>query len=322
MQPAVEVTGGPIVNYKLSSLRNLFRRDAGGGGSIYEHIRSHVRPDGPGLTEGGMKLPDESDRDDAWFWGAGVKDGIASHHMGAGPSDDRVDEIFDLINRAGWRGGGEIQELEDVLATIEASSIVDPLLDRLRASQISAQELETLGRNLAKTSSYRSAVKIGIAMLGTVATRRNRDLITMLGRHDEFTLYSAVALSNTEADPEGALWELAKLVGGWGRIHLVERLRTTTRPEIQEWILRGGFRNSVMDEYLAYIAATTGGLTRALDVDDPDDELLNAACDIVRALIQGGLLRISTTILTRASRSSAWSATSRIALRRSITSWP
>jgi hypothetical protein len=48
------------------------------------------------------------------------------------------------------------------------------------------------------------------------------------------------------------------------------------------------FRNSVMNEYLAYIAATTGGLLAALDVPEPDRELLSAAGDVIDALIMGG----------------------------------
>jgi len=66
---------------------------------------------------------------------------------------------------------------------------------------------------------------------------------------------------------------MAKHVTGWGRVHLVERLAKTEDAEIKEWLLREGFRNSVMYEYLAYIAATTGGLNDALHqlIQDPLD---------------------------------------------------
>ncbi len=97
-----------------------------------------------------------------------------------------------------------------------------------------------------------------------------------------------MAFSNSRSDPEADLFTLAKAVTGWGRIHCVERLRDTNNPEIQDWILRDGFRNAVMYEYLAHIAATTGGLAAALDSPDPDRELLTAAADIIQALIVGG----------------------------------
>jgi hypothetical protein len=273
----------------LRSLWGLFlRQDDRRQVSIYDHIRSHVPSNGPGLTEGGEKLPDEAARSGAFAWAPGAMDGVATHHMGSSPNEAQVDTILRLIDRAASHRGGDTRTLERALTTIEPLSIVDPLLERLRASQIPPRDVEIVGRSLATTSNSRNAVKVGIAILGITSSRDSRDLFMTLGRHDEFTLYSAVALSNAEADPDGALWELATLVDGWGRIHLVERLRETTRPEIQAWILRGGFRNSIMDEYLAYIAATTGGLTRALEDEDPDDQLLDAACDIICALIRGG----------------------------------
>jgi hypothetical protein len=68
----------------------------------------------------------------------------------------------------------------------------------------------------------------------------------------------------------------------------VERLADTDRAEIKDWILRDGFRNSIMDEYLAYTAATTADLAGALAGDGVDHELLAAAGDILSALIAGG----------------------------------
>jgi hypothetical protein len=43
-----------------------------------------------------------------------------------------------------------------------------------------------------------------------------------------------------------------------------------------------------MNEYLAYIAATTGRLIDRLEDADPDEELAGVAGDIISALIAGG----------------------------------
>ena len=240
------------------------------------------------MTEGGETLPDEPPDEGGLRWAPGALDGVTTHHAGVSGDDAKVDEILRLIGQAAKRGASETEAIEVALAAVDPVAIVDPLLQRLPGSKISPADVESVGRRLATTAGSRNAVKLGIAMLGVLSSRSNRDLLMTLGRHDEFTLYSAVALARTEPDPDGALWYLARLVDGWGRIHLVERLRDTSRPEIQDWILRDGFRNAVMDEYLAYIAATTGGLTRALERDQPDDEVLKAACDIIGALISGG----------------------------------
>jgi hypothetical protein len=54
--------------------------------------------------------------------------------------------------------------------------------------------------------------------------------------------------------------------------------------------------HSIMDEYLAHTA--TGGL-RALLRDDLDRELLDAAGEILTALVNFGPPRTSTTTMTR-----------------------
>jgi hypothetical protein len=269
-----------------SFLDRLFRRREPARVSIYDHIRSHLPVQGPGLTPGGETLPDEPDQEGPVRWAPGAYDGVGTHHMGQSSDPVVVTEIAHLIQEAG-NGGDGFGVLERRLREIEPISFVDPLMRTVATSRPDTRRLMAVGKRLAKTSSSRNSVKVGIVLMGMLR-RSNRDVFMTLGRHDEFTLYSAVALANTEEEPEQALWHLAQLVQGWGRVHAVERLKDTTRPDIRDWILRSGFRNQVMNEYLAYIAATTGGLLRALEVERPDEELLNAACDIISSLIVGG----------------------------------
>jgi hypothetical protein len=134
----------------------------------------------------------------------------------------------------------------------------------------------------------REPVKFGIAILGLFRGAENEDLIQTLGRHDEFTLFCAVALSNSCEQSEKSLWTLARNVDGWGRIHVVERLANTESPEIKDWLLREGYRNSVMYEYLACTCARAGGLLSALSDEQVDRELLTSAGEIIQALIAGG----------------------------------
>ena len=121
-------------------------------------------------------------------------------------------------------------------------------------------------------------------MLGTCGDEHDRDLLVLLGALEEFTLFAVVALMNTQHDRERAVFDVARKVTGWGRIHAVERLARTTDPEIQAWLLRDGFRNGVTYEYLACIAATTGRLYEALLDSAPDQELVTGAGEILAAL--------------------------------------
>ena len=251
--------------------------------SIHAYIVAHTPPTGPGLLEGGDRLPDEVDPAGGIAWAPGAMDGVLSHHMGGDPSV-KVDDLVRRVERAASGDPRALEQLEIELRTVEALTIVDPLLDAVVA-RVPADRLAMIGRYLAVESGARAAVKLGIAFLGASGDPTNREILMTLGRHDEFSLFSAVALQRTQSDPETALWELARTVSGWGRIHLVERLRSTERPDIRAWILREGYRNDVMVEYLAHIAVTTGDLRGALDVAEPDDELLAAACDLVMALV-------------------------------------
>jgi hypothetical protein len=167
--------------------------------------------------------------------------------------------------------------------------MIDPIIEALLENdQLNHQRLYELSYSFVTEAPDREPVKFGIAILGLYRNPENESLFQTLGRHEEFTLFCAVALSNLSDDPEPSLWTLAGNVNGWGRIHVVERLAQTDNPEIKNWLLREGYRNSVMYEYLAYTCAVAGGLLSALSEDMVDRELLTSAGEIFAALIAGG----------------------------------
>jgi hypothetical protein len=145
-----------------------------------------------------------------------------------------------------------------------------------------------VGRYFAARSGHREAVKFGLALIGLVGEPEDLDILKILDKNEEFTLYAAVAMDHVATEREQALWELAKSVRNWGRIQTVERLKETQNAEIQAWMLREGFRNGVMDEYPACICARAGRLHEALKQQLVDDALLDGAADIIHALITGG----------------------------------
>jgi hypothetical protein len=260
------------------------------GRPIYEHVLAHLPEQGPGLAAGGDTLPDEPEPAGPVRWMPGALDGVATHHLSGRVTDRQVVEEVGTAVRAALRRRGSERAYRRMYAALRrhhALPVVRPLLERLAAAGVPAGRLRDLGVRLATTSAHREPVKYGIALVGAAGWPQDRDLLRVLGRHEEFTLFAAAALRAGGAGDE-EVWRLARQVGGWGRIHLVERLRHTADPRIRDWILREGFRNAVMDEYLAHVAATTGGLVQALERPRPDDGLLVAACDIVVALLAGG----------------------------------
>lgn len=219
-------------------------------------------------------------------YAAGAYDGVIGHHMGSEPVSDRAKLLcrdFEVVLEEASEA--KLQKLYEMMKT-SAMNCVDPLLEQMsKVKELPVERLETLAKWLVECSADREPLKFGIAILGVFPGSRNRELFMTLGAHDEFTLYAAVALMNTEENAEPFLFELAKKVHGWGRIQLVERLATTTDPAIKDWILLEGFRNSVMNEYLAQIAAETGDLRGKLNSNQIDDKTRIAAREILEALL-------------------------------------
>jgi hypothetical protein len=129
-----------------------------------------------------------------------------------------------------------------------ALTYIDDLIGAVARSALPRSGVHEIGWRLATTGRHPEPVKAGIALLGISGSQEDAGILLTLGRHEELTLCCAVALTGSSQDPESALWSLARSVDGWGRIQTVERLKKTERDDIQDWLVRDGFRNQVMDE--------------------------------------------------------------------------
>ncbi|RLK61210.1 hypothetical protein [Actinokineospora cianjurensis] len=249
--------------------------------SIHDHIAGHLDPRGRGLLPGGDELPDA--QIDHRRGGGLVpwSDGTALTYHPADVTTDLPALVAAAIT------GGDHGPLYTALCEREVLAELDEVLAGVRALG-EPEAVRELGRRLATESEHRAPVKFGIALLGLGAGPGDLDVLLLLGKHEEFTPFAFTAVEATQPDPEPALLTLADGVEGWGRIGVVERFGDGTGPRLREWLLRGGFRNTVLDGYLAHRAATVGGLVPALSAPDVDDELLDAAADILCALIEGG----------------------------------
>jgi hypothetical protein len=263
--------------------------------SIHGFLAGFALKEGEGLPPAAETLPDEELRQSRSGtqirWAAGAMDGVLGHHVQdkGGAAVERVMSALEsaLLDPTADR----IKDFYDLVNNDEVLGLVDPLLDAVRSAvHLDAGRLRALARWLATHSPDRAAVKVGIALLGVVLPPQDTRLLVTLGAHEEFTLYAAVALCNSLPDGEweDVCWSLARRVNGWGRIHLVERLADTHRADIKAWLLREGYKNSVMVEYLAHPCAVGGGLLQELLQDSVDDALLVGAGEIIRALIAGG----------------------------------
>ncbi|SMD21116.1 hypothetical protein [Kibdelosporangium aridum] len=254
--------------------------------TFFAHALALAAAHGPGpWPDGGYPLPDEESPP---VMSGSVHDGIRTHHFAVNDGTQAAVKIAEAISAIVESPPDlvAVQRLHDLIAEHDTLTIADPLTDRLLGAD--RDRVREVGRWLAEYGTRRDAVATGIVLIGLTGDERDRELLLLLGSMEDLALYAVVALGRTQSDRDMAIFELARRVRAWGRIQAVERLEGTTDPEIKAWLLREGFRNGVMNEYLAYIAATTGGLADALTESEVDDEVLDAAGDILAALSDVG----------------------------------
>ena len=259
--------------------------------SIYDHIAKHIESDrAEGLSEEGYRLPDEPETDpNSISFAPGALDGAFGHHGSTKPDDEIVRNLHSALDAACQSASDRnIRALYQLTLDSSALGVIDPLIERISEEQVlDADRLREIVLWFTTKAPDREPVKFSMALLGLLRGSDDSDVFLTLGRHDEFTLYSAVALSNNDVYGEESLWKLAKAAEGWGRISTVERLAETNNSDIKDWLLRDGFRNSVMYEYLACICARAGDLHIALERDGDESELFNSACELIDTLVSG-----------------------------------
>lgn len=260
--------------------------------AIYGFIKEYLGSAQEGLFNEVPQLPD----DDVFYRGkklrfaSGGLDGIMGHHGSKGKQAELASKVHRLVRKIIMKPNRKnMIVFYELITKDETLSFIDELIILIGKDKIlNFARLQQFAQWVAKEAPDRGAVKLAIALLGIFRGEQNTDIFETLGHHEEFTLYAVVALGNTLAEPELTLWNLAQKVDGWGRIHIVERLRKTQNEAIKHWMLRDGFRNTIMYEYLAYTCAMTGGLFVALEQPELDGALFEGAGDIIDALLRGG----------------------------------
>ena len=279
----------PASSWSLETLELPF----GTRPSIYAHLRASALRD-VGVAVGRERLPDEEGRPRGGVrLGPGGLDGVMSHHVKARDTQQATSTLLEAI-WATLEDAAAFDALYARMQTTSALSVVDPLLASIRAQReaIPVDRLAALCTFVGRAAPDREPVKLAIAILGLFRpTEAIRELLLTLGRHEEFALFVSVAIANTWDDAEIRLWELAKLLEGWGRIQVVKRLSEAKNPRVRRWLVREGYRNQVLNEYLTYTCATAGRLLDELRADHVDAELLVGAGDLLDALVAGGPAR-------------------------------
>jgi hypothetical protein len=253
----------------------------------------NLDPETGRLKREGINLPDEERRyaNSKLRWVPGALEGSFGPQLGTESASQKAHLVATYIINIEKRNLLEDKiALYNLLLDDDLLGYVDQTLEQVVNAGVTTihSHIHDFALFLAKDAPDRGPVKFAIALLGILGGEGEKEIISILGRQEEFTLYSAVALSNSLADAEPELWQLAQKVDGWGKIQIVNRISSTDSPEIKNWLLLEGYRNNIMNEYLAFACATGGDLKQALSVEDIDNDLLDSAGEIIEALITGG----------------------------------
>lgn len=228
---------------------------------------------------------------DQAFWAPGALEGTMIYHFGTGNDGAGAEQILSALQQVLAKPGiRKMQALYDLINQDSPLHYIDDLLKAITESRgLRADRLNELVLFLCTQSPDPNAIKFGMALMAFFPHQRSVDVLQVLARHDEFTLYAVVALrSMVEPEHYAGIWfAMAQRVNGWGRIHLMERMPDTLDGRTRDWLLREGFSNSVMNEYTAVNCAVRGGLVDALATEH-DHALMLGAAEILYVLLNEG----------------------------------
>jgi hypothetical protein len=257
--------------------------------SLLQFISTHI--DINGRFAIAHDLPDKKEEEGQLRFAPGAMDAMLRNDDTA-EAKTTVDQLTALLKQvatqadktSGYAFYQLVTERDGVIG------IIDDFLEKVLEEQPPiTPHLQVYITDLITKTGHRNAVKIGISLAGLSGNTTVIPAIKTLALHDEFTLYAAVALLHLSKTPATDLWELAQKVDGWGKIHLVNRFADMElSPEMEDWLIREGYKNKIMYEYLAYSCATYGLLHDKLEAPIIDSGLFKAAGEIIVALINEG----------------------------------
>lgn len=237
-----------------------------------------------GLAEGGEDLPDEDIfSEEEIRFAPGALEGSFVRYTESHDDEAAIERLHralvELADRPSPRARRRIREL---FREGDVRFRVDALRHRLNAFlPRHAERLYSEMRTIFLESGHRDEVKYAIAIMSGFGRSDDADLFRLIGRHEEFTLYAAVALADVVHDPVREWLGLLEHVSGWGRTELSELiLQQPQSAVIREKLLRQGLGIGN-----ALSLATGCRLHEVLARPEVDDELLARAREIIDSLV-------------------------------------
>ena len=236
--------------------------------AILAIIRENIGSEG--RLPRGFILPKDQDDENSLIFTDGAQDGITYFHTQPGKlNDEEADLLIDAMNAV---VGGHIDTADELFLkltktrrTIEFAGYLSDLVEE-NASMINPIHAYSYGKHLVALAKDKELVKIGLALHHKAPEDRLkgfRQIITDLAYCNEFTWFCLPIIQKWD-DGNDLIFEIAKHIYGWGRVHACAFLEPETW-EIRQWFLREGVDNGVMPPYTALEAWNKSDAASLLD---------------------------------------------------------
>ncbi len=200
----------------------------------------------------------------------GALDGMTMYHMGSVKMEEKDRKVMEDAVSAAARGDHALAEqLFGILGkNIRALSVIRELqiFCMAHTDELNGDQVYRFASELLRTSSDKESVKLALSLLSLfdmTGDEETMEAVRTLGLSDEFTLFCLGVMRYWE-NAADEIWELAKKVHGWGRIHAVDFLEPVTE-EIREWFLTDAVHNEVMPAYSAFTCWQKGQAEQTLE---------------------------------------------------------
>ena len=240
--------------------------------------------------------PEAGEAEQGIAFADGALDGITMFHSAPEAlTEDARQRMGELILAAGT---GRFAEAEAGFQAFCKAHRVITIIDELQRfivdheDDLDFDKLYAFAVHLLLESKAKECVKVGLSILEVFETWDNEALagaIRRIGLSDEFTLFSLFCMQHWPA-ADAEIFELAKRVRGWGRVHCVAFIETED-PEIKEWLLLNGVDNDVLPAYTAWPVYQKADVARVLDREKLSYEEVHALLALTEALLDEGPVR-------------------------------
>ena len=263
--------------------------------SLYEFLKKNELPDGS-LSKEAYDLPDEEKG--GVPYAPGALDGTMYYHTNLNIDEAALKRLCNLIVQ-GCKTGREQEMDEDAVQNIfsamneyKAVSLAVPLIQEIREKKPDAAKLINFCLRIITNSPKREPVKFCLALMALFSYEEVYDIYELFAKHDEFTRYALFPIRGIkEFGSVDEMIRLSKFVKGWGKIYMVNTIvsyDSTLNQETRDWLLLEGFKNGVMDQYLALSCASTGHLDEFLKRQTLSDKELTSIASLIIALLDEG----------------------------------